>query len=108
MHGEWHLWIYLGTWAIRGPARGLCTRDVPSRFVGQSVCRVDIDAQSAATTFVFDDLELRVAADDPDDELWLLYVPGGRVLSVRGTGEFTRGPADEPGKPWRSLADGPP
>jgi hypothetical protein len=92
IHGEWHLWIYGGRWAIavdgyevaHSGSEGTEVDRSLGLLDGQALTRLDVDPTTGASTFHFDlGGSLRVEPskldrEEPDD-LWLLYEPSGYV-----------------------------
>lgn len=119
LHGERHLWIYSGDWAVfQGKAlradskagRRRIGRALPD-LDGQILTKVDVSLDLRHSVFYFDiggRLETAVSGDDQisDDEQWMLYEPSGLVLTVRADGCYCRDPGDTPPEQqaWRRPA----
>jgi len=100
VHGEWHLWIYLSSWALLHGDRQLADSDSDRRVISVSIRRledvplsnVQFDHKSFRTTFVFDDFRLVVSppdyldGTDKRDHYWLLFMPNSEVLTVGPVG----------------------
>jgi hypothetical protein len=118
-HGEWHLWIYACHWAIR---RADSDHDVASSDrtdapdlpeVLSSLARwplsaITVNPDDASTGFEFGEPSKLVLRTWPKvawplAEQWLLYAPDGTVLTVRESGQFSLGPADQAHDEWRAL-----
>jgi hypothetical protein len=96
VHGEWHLWIYLGNWVLLHGKRKLADSESDRRIISASVRRledvplsdVEFEPEQSRTTFIFDDFRLVVSsADYPDgadnrDHYWLLFMPNNEVLTI--------------------------
>jgi hypothetical protein len=108
VRGEWWLWIYLCYWRLTSNDLELATGSSSRRRIerataqlaGQQLVSVAIEPNTGASRFVFDlgcVLHCRRFKRDSDAELWMLYKPGGYVLSVYGNGTFSheRGTAVE-------------
>jgi hypothetical protein len=103
VRGEWYLFIYVCTWTLslgrkvlaRSRSRQERIEWAARELRGQALTRATIDRHTGATTFFFDfggKLELRRMK--AGDELWTLWTPGRRVLSIRGDGAYSYQPSD--------------
>ena len=103
IRGRWWLWVYVAYWRIRREGALLAAgssslRDIQAALLdleGQKLMDVRVNPGTGVTGFVFDletVLEVRRRRRRSTDELWLLYEPGGYVLSVRGDGTYDHGP----------------
>ena len=100
VRGKWWLWLHCSRWTlqVRGlePVRssGASTRIRRALRLlnGQSLTRTTVDSTNGRTTFEFDlgaTLKARALDDSVAADIWSLYKPDGRVLSVRGDGTFS-------------------
>jgi hypothetical protein len=101
--GQWFLWIYLSYWSILLNDTPIASySSLPQKqkkalaiLEGQKIKNIWIDRESGATRFEFDlgaVLQVRRRARRSRDELWLLYMPNGYVLSILGNGSYTYEP----------------
>jgi hypothetical protein len=112
-HGEWHLWVYCCAWELAcedAPPLGWdrSTREevaaALARIDGQALTGVEVAPADGRTTFAFTRARLRVWPYEPERELWHLWLPDRRVLTVRGTGHYSVVRADTPEESvWQSL-----
>ena len=112
LRGEWTFAVTCGRWALelrseraatdRSADRRMAT--AIARLDGQRFTAVEIDSGTGRTVLRFDlGAVLRIAGSDCDDgDLWTLYKPRGRALSVRSTGEYADGSASR-AETWRRL-----
>ncbi|MCC2670401.1 MAG: hypothetical protein K0Q72_2872 [Armatimonadetes bacterium] len=115
--GQWHLWIYCCRWSVitDGELVGDCALDSDSKepirraaeeLDGQKLIGVTIAATSGTCVFYFDlGSRLETVPYDDQSEQWLLYQPGGMVLTFRGDGLYSHQPGDTPRDQeiWRPL-----
>jgi len=105
VRGQWWLWCFCSRWTLRveslPPVRSSGSqrriREALQQLDGQKLVQVDVASDTGRTRFAFDlgaVLETRDLDDDLSD-IWSLYKPDGRVLSVRGDGSCSFGPGDE-------------
>lgn len=116
IHGEWHLWLYCCAWTLGSRGRRLARWDRESvadatalRALRKPLVAVEVDPATGAARFTFGARRHVVLAtqpwpDDPALDQWLLYCPDGRVLTARGTGEYSLAPGDARRARWRRLA----
>jgi hypothetical protein len=106
VRGEWWLWIYCAYWRLASGDLLLATGSSSLRRIerataqleGQELESVAVEPETGATRFDFDlgcVLHCRRFERDSDAELWMLYKPGGHVLSVHGDGTFRHERATE-------------
>jgi hypothetical protein len=108
-HGEWHLWVYFGDWALSGPEGVLATdpddKDVIDRavasFGGKRLVNATVDPVSFRASLDFEGglrLEIGPNSDDEetDAEWWLLFTPQQRVLAVGPGPAWSYRSSDEP------------
>ena len=113
VRGRWHLWIYCCYWRVLdgqrlvGDSSGERRMDRAMRELdGQRLVDVTVAPRGARTRFVFDlGAELETRPYDRVGEQWLLFEPGGRVLTWRADRKYSYGqgnrlPSQEV---WRSL-----
>ncbi|WP_345456029.1 hypothetical protein [Actinoallomurus oryzae] len=93
-HGEWHLWVAMAAWRLESDTDVIVASEYPRLFIrraiqvlnGLRLVGVSVQAPSLETTFLFEDLRLRLfpmyAAADAGFGDWLLWTPSGRVLTV--------------------------
>jgi hypothetical protein len=100
LHGQWHLWVYLSTWALFHGDRRLADSDSDRKLITVSVRRLEgatltnmnFDSQSQTTTFFFEDFRLVVSPanylETPDDrdDFWMFFVPNNEILAVGPSG----------------------
>ena len=109
LRGDWWLWIFCAYWklSIRGKvaARGSSTPAAIKRALhllkGQRLASVTIDPRNGRTSLEFDlgaSLEVRRFDNSGDSDMWLLYKPRNRVLSVRGNGTYSHLWGNQPAK----------
>jgi hypothetical protein len=100
LKGDWWLWIFCARWtlSIRGlrPVRSTGSerriRQALRLLDGQRLVDVRIDPRNSRTRFTFDlggVLDVRKLDESEDSDIWKLYMPRRRVLSVRGDGTFS-------------------
>lgn len=99
VHGEWHLWIYLCAWRMKQDGHVMAESDSDDLPVARA-CAVlngqgllSAVAPAAGTTIFRFDLGgclecIRCPDFDPEDDLWRLYCPDRRVLSLRSDGQY--------------------
>lgn len=106
-HGEWHLWVYCCAWrmdegdevvAASEDARDMLEQAV-TRLEGRVLERVEITGPALETTWWF---ERRLALHlfpifSRDFEHWLLYLPGGDVLTAGPGTSWSLEPGEQPG-----------
>jgi len=98
VRGEWHLWIYCCSWrAFEGKVElgddsmPKCYKEVTRRLDGQKLERVRV-YKNGRTDFRFEyGTVLQTRPYDRDSEQWMLYEPGGNVLSFRADGQWRYG-----------------
>lgn len=114
LHGRWWLWAFCSRWtlSVRGlqPVRssGSARRIQQALRLldGQRLIRVAINPRDARTRFEFDlgaILDVRELDDCNDGDIWSLYKPDHRVLSVRGDGTFSLGSGAQVASTYRPL-----
>lgn len=88
-HGEWHIWVYGCAWRIDGPSGALAgsldERDVMAKAVaaldGKTLSQFSIDGNLEAT-LELGDHRLRLFPSGGTLEHWMVFVPGGRVITA--------------------------
>lgn len=109
VRGRWWLWLFWSRWTlwVQGldPVRstGSAKRIAESLKLleGQRLTSAAIAAADGRTRFEFDlgaVLDVRELGRSSGSEIWSFYKPDHRVLSVRGDGTYSLGPADEDAK----------
>jgi hypothetical protein len=99
VRGEWWLWLWCCHWRLSRNDDLLATASASRRRIeqallqlsGQKLVGVSIEERTGCTRFEFDlgcRLECRRFTRDSQQDLWLLYRPGGDVLSVHGDGTY--------------------
>ena len=113
VHGAWFLWIYMAHWTLQlrdgrvttGSSSQRSRRALLVRLDGQQLMGIAIQPKTGRTRLDFDlgaTLDIR-RYGPANDELWLLYLPDGRVLTVRGDGQASLVHGDHPAteeEPW--------
>jgi hypothetical protein len=106
-YGAWHLWIYMCDWKLLKAGKVVADSEMPREQVanivpqlqGRALRQVRISDDLLRTDFRFDGgVVLRCAAyaDAKDDEeQWMLFIPGHKVLSNAG-GALVLQKSDEP------------
>ena len=100
LRGRWWLWAFCSRWtlSIRGlqPVRSTASARRIQQAIrlldGQCLVRAKVNPRNARTRFEFDlgaVLDLRELDNADDGDIWSLYKPDHRVLSVRGDGTFS-------------------
>jgi len=108
------LWLFRSRWtlSIQGldPVRntGSARRILEALRLleGQRLTKTVIAPADGRTRFEFDlgaTLDVRELDRSSDSDIWSLYKPDRRVLSVRGDGAFSLGPGNEDAK-YQSIA----
>ncbi len=100
-HGEYHLWIYQCAWSVRAGAEEIANSESDDRAIDRAAERLankeleSVCVDGTTSTFCFGvDMELITSpytADDDkfaDAELWMLFVPGDRVLTFGRSGQI--------------------
>ncbi len=115
IRGAYWLWIADGRWTVtlhdgRTATASTSTHrrtQVLRDLQGERLQRLTADPETGRTTLTFDlgaVLEIRRPSARELHELWLLYLPRGRVVTVRSDGTFSHvGPRYRTER-WRSLA----
>jgi hypothetical protein len=99
--GQWLWWVYVAFWTVLDKDRPLATTSSARRaqadatllLDGQKLSDVRVDLRTGATVLWFDlggVVKIRRRSRVSKDELWLLYDPDNRLLSVRGDGSICR------------------
>jgi hypothetical protein len=113
--GKWWLWVFGAYWKV-SLRSGLTastsdSQDRKSRALrlldGQILTQVAVNSLTGRTTLEFDLgglLEIRRCEKNSQDELWYLYLPGKKVLTVRGDGKFSYGDGSQPER-WAEMYD---
>jgi hypothetical protein len=103
VRGRWWLWLFGSKWtldirglgAVRGSASAKRIEQALNFLSGQCLVHTEIDPTNSRTRFQFDlGATLDVRDDDGATDIWSLYKPDGRVLSVRGDGAYSLGPGN--------------
>jgi hypothetical protein len=102
VRGRWWFWIWCAYWRLELPKRlgngvtGASSRRAIRRALkaleGQRLTSVTVDSLTGRTRLDFDldtRLEIRRFGPDDDGDMWTLYEPGDRCLSIRGDGYYS-------------------
>jgi hypothetical protein len=99
IRGDWHLWIYCCGWRITQDGRVLATFESEKESIaaacgaldGQAVCEFTFQPDRGESVFKFDLGGALITApyDKNPLEQWMLFCPGGYVLSYRSDGTFS-------------------
>lgn len=103
--GEWWLWLN-SRWkfSMDGERVATSSSSLKKRLLairdldGQKLVEVRVRRKTGSTRFTFDlggVLDVRRSSPTDHGNLWLLYEPDGCVLTVRGDGTCSRGPAPD-------------
>lgn len=114
VRGRWHLWIHSCEWRVvaKGKVVGDWTtarriQRAARELNGQTLQDVTVGGRGGRTHFVFDlGAELETKPYDRSSEQWLLYEPGGQVLTWRADGRYQYGSGNHSPERlrWRTLA----
>jgi hypothetical protein len=97
VRGQWWLWLFCCHWQLKQNDRTLATDSASMRQIelglkeldGQKLVSLSVNGKSGFTRFEFDlgcKLLCRRFATHLDSDVWTLYGPGEKVLSVTGRG----------------------
>ena len=113
VRGEFHLWIYCCRWSVitNGELIGDCalesdTKEAIHRAAEELDGQKLVGVTSGTSVFYFDlGSRLETAPYDDQKEQWLLYQPGGMVLTFRGDGLYSHQLGETPREQeiWRPL-----
>jgi hypothetical protein len=116
LRGEWWLWLFWSRWTLSvqglapvrstGSARRI--HQALRLLDGQRLTKAVISPTDGRTRFEFDlgaILVIRELDRTTDADIWSLYKPDRRVLSVRGDGFFSLGPGNADAE-YESIAAG--
>lgn len=93
--GEWHLWIYCCHWRYEENGQVIAQSDSPAAEIDRAVVRIDsqellqvqVSSASGATSFLFEGGgAFHTTPYDSGEELWQLFTPAGKVLSIKAGG----------------------
>jgi hypothetical protein len=109
VRGQWWLWLFWSRWtlsvqglpSVRSTSSALRIREALRLLDGQRLVKTVISPADGRTRFEFDlgaILDVRELDRSTDTDIWSLYKPDRRVLSVRGDGFFSLGPGNEHAK----------
>jgi hypothetical protein len=114
LRGDWHLWIYCCDWSVFegqdlvGDCSTKQTMDRAAEFLnGQKLIRTGVIARGMRATFEFDlGGRLETRPYDRTSEQWMLYEPGGNVLTVRADMRYSYGSGGRASdrKKWWSMS----
>ena len=113
--GQWRLWLFWSRWtlSVRGlpPVRNTGSarriREALRLLNGQCLTKTVISPADGRTRFEFDlgaTLDARTLDRSTNSDIWSLYKPDRRVLSVRGDGSFSLRPGNWDAKYQRIVA----
>jgi hypothetical protein len=115
IRAEYWLWVYVAYWRLtladgRAVSQSSSTRAkkaVLGDLEGEKLVSVSISPETGRTTFRFDlgsELEVRRVNASEDADLWIMYLPGQKTLSVRSDGMWSYGSAKRRSEIWRPIA----
>jgi|SRR5882762_6011271 len=106
VHGEWHLWLYMCMWRIETKEKVLAGSEDDRTSIKLLLETLDFGAtQGADINLPSLDLSIRFSSGvslttfsctTRSDEQWMLFTPGGNILTAYGGGAFHYGMANEP------------
>ena len=112
VRGDWHLWIYCCQWGVFddsgklvGDTSTKSAIDKAAKFLnGQALVAGSLVARGMHTTLEFDlGATLKIKPYNRTDEQWMLYEPGGKVLTVRADKHYSYGHAEREPEKMRWL-----
>ncbi|HKO54051.1 MAG TPA: hypothetical protein VJV79_40360 [Polyangiaceae bacterium] len=114
VRGQWWLWLFWSRWTLSVQGLPSVRSTGSARRIGEAIRLLDgqrltkttVSHADGRTRFEFDlgaTLDVRELDRSTDTDIWSLYKPDGRVLSVRGDGFFSLGPGNEAAN-YQSIA----
>ena len=103
VRGDWHLWIYCCDWSVSDGSNKLVgdtysrkSIDLAAKFLnGQALVASTLISRGMRTVLEFDlGARLETKRYNRTDEQWMLYEPGGKVLTVRADKHYSYDPGD--------------